>query len=81
MVPINVHAYNESHALKAYRARFNRSRARSSPIEFTVIETIAEGEGEVPSGGIPGFPLGSIILGLVLSMSLLYVIGHNQGVR
>ena len=51
--------------------------SESSPVEFTVIEAIAEDEGEAPSGGIPGFPLGSIILGLVLSMSLLYVIGRN----
>jgi len=55
--------------------------SESSPVEFTVIEAGAEGEGAAPSGGIPGFPLGSIILGLVLSMSLLYVIGRNQGVR
>ena len=55
--------------------------SESSAVEFTVFDGIAEGEGEEQSGGIPGFPLGSIVLGLGLSLSLLYVIGRNQGVR
>ena len=55
------------------------SASESGPVEFTVIETAVDDEGEAPSGGIPGFPLGSIILGLAASVGLIYRIRRGPG--
>lgn len=54
------------------------SASESGTVEFTVFEAVAEDE-EAPSGGFPGFPVGSITLGLAASLGLLYKMKRDPG--